>query len=220
MIRTFTRASVWIEQEVAILAAIAQAQSREVKIQLYVKRGVAREGLRVFVMANPYEFDTEEEVVTHFRSLLPTWNLTLGPRALTATAERLLSLCADTGEIKIQASDQRGSFVRIPGCDFVDPTDRAVAARFVQAVEALREQGLVRQIAPNSFELTASGFDRARALPRDLSWLELQPVAQIDVATAASRRTWTAPLIPEKHRYARSVGGSCDGAVSTRVCAS
>jgi hypothetical protein len=76
-VRQFHRASVWIEQEIAILAAQRQAQGRNIPVQIYSKRGVAREGLRSYVMTNPLEFDREDEVIDHFRQLLPAWALTL-----------------------------------------------------------------------------------------------------------------------------------------------
>jgi len=176
--RIITRASVWVEQEVAILAGLAELRRSSIKIQLYAKRGVVREGLRTFVMANPYEFDAEEEVARHFRATLPSWNLQFGPRALAAAEEQLLGRCADTGEMEISRTGNSGSFVRVPGWRFVDKTDRAVAAKFVEAVEILREHGLVRETGPDAFELTAAGFERARSIPRDPDWMLIEPVIQ------------------------------------------
>jgi hypothetical protein len=74
-IRQFQRASVWIEQEIAVLAAQSQAQGRSIPVQVYTRRGVVREGLRSYVMTNPLEFDHEDEVIEHFRQLLPVWTL-------------------------------------------------------------------------------------------------------------------------------------------------
>jgi hypothetical protein len=70
-----TRASVWIEQEIAILAMLAQVQHHSVNVQVYTKRGITREGLRLYVMTNPFEFDREAEILNHFAQLLPTWHL-------------------------------------------------------------------------------------------------------------------------------------------------
>jgi len=75
--RQFHRASVWIEQEIAVLAAQSQAQGRNIPVQVYSKRGVVREGLRSYVMTNPVEFNHEAEVIEHFRTLLPTWALSV-----------------------------------------------------------------------------------------------------------------------------------------------
>jgi hypothetical protein len=73
--RSITRASVWIEQEIAILAMLSQIQKKTVNIQLYSKRGVTREGLRSYVMTNPYEFGDESEVLEHFAGVLAGWVL-------------------------------------------------------------------------------------------------------------------------------------------------
>lgn len=173
---TVTRASVWIEQEIAILAAMAQLQRRPIRLQLYVKQGVTREGLRVYVMANPHEFSSEDEVASHFRDMLKTWNLQLGPRALAAAEEEILGRSSDVGILEIVQTDRRGSYVRVPGCSFVDPADRALAARYIEAVHVLVENGLVRKAAANSFELTAAGFERARSIARNPAWLLIQPV--------------------------------------------
>lgn len=176
---TITRASVWIEQEIAILAATAQLQRRSTRIQLYVKQGVAREGLRLFVMANPYEFGNEDAVASHFREVLKTWDLQLGPRALAAAEEEILGRSADVGTLEIVRSDRRGSFVRVAGYSFFDPADRAIAARYIEAVQVLLQHDLVRLIAANTYELTAAGFERARSIARDPAWLRIQPVVQL-----------------------------------------
>ncbi len=89
--RSFVRGSVWIEQEIAILAMLVQVQRRKVNVQLYTKRGLTREGLRVYVMTNPYEFAEEKEVLQHFAQILPAWQLavvTHGP-ALSPVLTRL-----------------------------------------------------------------------------------------------------------------------------------
>jgi len=107
----FTRASVWIEQEIAILATLAQMYRKQVRFQLYARKGVAREGLRLFVMSNPVEFESEAEVVEHFRLVLPTWNLQVTQRAVGAAEDELLAHAADSGEVQILATDQAGRFV-------------------------------------------------------------------------------------------------------------
>jgi hypothetical protein len=170
------RASVWIEQEIAILAALAQVYRKTTKVQVYTKKGVVREGLRTFVMANPVEFEHEEEVVTHFRSVFPSWDLQLQARALAAAEEELLSHSADSGEIQILMTDQTGEFVRAGPLKFVDPKDRSVAVRYVDALRSLESRGMARQIKPTLYQLTSTGFARARSLERDPRWLIIQPV--------------------------------------------
>lgn len=170
------RASVWIEQEIAILAALAQVYRKPIKVQVYTKKGVAREGLRTFVMANPVEFENEEDVLTHFRSVFPSWNLQLQARALAAAEEELLAHTADTGEIQILTTDQTGEFVRAGALTSVDPSDRSVAVRYIDALRGLESRGMARQIKPALYQLTSTGFAQARSLERDPRWLIIQPV--------------------------------------------
>jgi len=73
-----TRASVWIEQEIAIAAFLTERLDRKIEIASYIKRGVCLEGLRSQLILNPIEFDTEDEVLTHFKSLLPGWKALVG----------------------------------------------------------------------------------------------------------------------------------------------
>lgn len=90
--RIFTRASVWIEQEIAILALLAQVEKKKLTVQVYSKRGVTREGLRSYVMTNPHEFESEDEVLKHFHGVLTGWSLAAGARgvALMPVASRQL----------------------------------------------------------------------------------------------------------------------------------
>jgi hypothetical protein len=61
------RASVWIEQEIAIAAFLAQAQGRELPVALYVQHGVSLEGVRQQLILNPITFSDSAEVVADFR---------------------------------------------------------------------------------------------------------------------------------------------------------
>lgn len=71
------RASVWIEQEVAIAAFIREVLQRPMGLLLYAQRGLALEGLREKLIANPIEFDTEQEVLDDLRSRFPQWSAAL-----------------------------------------------------------------------------------------------------------------------------------------------
>jgi hypothetical protein len=44
--------------------------NEQIPVQLYIQRGIKREGLRDKVMLNPTTFDVNEEVVAHFRSVV------------------------------------------------------------------------------------------------------------------------------------------------------
>ncbi|HJY86998.1 MAG TPA: hypothetical protein VKE24_09195 [Candidatus Acidoferrales bacterium] len=71
-----TRASVWIEQEIAIAAFIAQVLGRQLRVAAYIHKDIAREGMREELQLNPVMFRHDEEVLAHLRQLLPTWKRT------------------------------------------------------------------------------------------------------------------------------------------------
>ena len=68
-----TRASVWIEQEIAIAAFLTDRLQRNIEIAAYIEKGIDREGLRSQLILNPIEFEKDEQVLEHFQTLLPAW---------------------------------------------------------------------------------------------------------------------------------------------------
>lgn len=70
---TIIRGSVWIEQEIAIAAFLRQLLGRDIHIRLYTQRGLALEGLRDKLQANPIVFETDEEILSDLRSNLGDW---------------------------------------------------------------------------------------------------------------------------------------------------
>jgi hypothetical protein len=71
--RDIIRASVWIEQEVAIATLMEQILGRPLHVALFVQRGIAIEGIRQHLQFNPVPFTTGEEVIVRLREELPTW---------------------------------------------------------------------------------------------------------------------------------------------------
>ncbi len=67
-----TRASVWIEQELAIAAFLTQIRQETFPVMLYVQKGIKIEGVRAQVLSNPQEFEKSGEVLSHFRESLQT----------------------------------------------------------------------------------------------------------------------------------------------------
>jgi hypothetical protein len=63
---THTRASVWVEQELAIAAFLTQAQQRPLAVAAYIQRGIKREGIRDQLHLNPTEFDNPDEIIRDF----------------------------------------------------------------------------------------------------------------------------------------------------------
>jgi len=71
--RDITRASVWIEQEVAIATLMEQILRRPLHVALFVQHGTAIEGIRQQLQLNAYPFTTGEEVIAQLREELPSW---------------------------------------------------------------------------------------------------------------------------------------------------
>jgi hypothetical protein len=67
------RASVWIEQEIAIATLMEQVLSRPLHVALFVQRGIAVEGIRQQIQLNPIEFSNNDEVIAYLREILPNW---------------------------------------------------------------------------------------------------------------------------------------------------
>ena len=69
--RTVTRASVWIEQELAIAAFLNQILDRNIEVIAFCEKGVDREGVRQYLHLNPIEFEESLEVLSQLRTKLP-----------------------------------------------------------------------------------------------------------------------------------------------------
>lgn len=67
------RASVWVEQEIAIAAFIRAILGRDIQVAAFTEKGIALEGVRKQLLLNPKEFTISKDVIEHLRSILPTW---------------------------------------------------------------------------------------------------------------------------------------------------
>jgi len=70
---SFARASVWIEQEIAIAAYIQRTRKQELKVAAYVHESIQREGLRQLLQLNPIQFKHSGEVLAHLTERLKSW---------------------------------------------------------------------------------------------------------------------------------------------------
>lgn len=68
-----TRASVWVEQEIAIAAYIQRARKQDLQVAAYAHESVEREGLRELLHLNPTAFTESSEVLSHLRDALKQW---------------------------------------------------------------------------------------------------------------------------------------------------
>lgn len=67
------RASVWIEQEIAIATYIQRVENRILPIIAFKHRSVGREGIRDLLHLNPIEFTDENEVLAELPKRLEQW---------------------------------------------------------------------------------------------------------------------------------------------------
>src|SRR4029077_17184278 len=58
-----TRASVWIEQEIAIATYIKHVEKRDIPVIAFIHQSVGREGIRDLLHLNPITFSEEMEVL-------------------------------------------------------------------------------------------------------------------------------------------------------------
>jgi len=72
---SLTRASVWVEQELAIAAFIQKAIGRKVEVAIYMEAGIHREGMRQQLRLKPVEFESAEAVITDLRERIGNWSL-------------------------------------------------------------------------------------------------------------------------------------------------
>lgn len=70
---TITRASVWVEQEIAIAAFLRQTLHRSLDVVAFSAPGLHREGVRETVILNPITFSSDDDVMCELDRLLPVW---------------------------------------------------------------------------------------------------------------------------------------------------
>lgn len=69
------RASVWVEQEIAIAAFIQRTAKKKLLTAAYIENGVGREGIRELLHLNPLVFQTNEDVISDLRNCLSQWQV-------------------------------------------------------------------------------------------------------------------------------------------------
>ncbi|HEX4013126.1 MAG TPA: hypothetical protein VHX17_04445 [Candidatus Cybelea sp.] len=83
------RASVWVEQEIAIAAYREQILKEVIPVQIYIQSGIAREGLRDKILINHEPFDSNDQVIEHFRGVVKARFGSLGSRVASSSKQRL-----------------------------------------------------------------------------------------------------------------------------------
>lgn len=85
--KSFTRASVWVEQEIAIAAFIQRTKKHDLKVAAYCHRDVDREGLRDLLHLNPMVFETSDEILSHLTKTLRGWKGVVSSPVLPSRGE-------------------------------------------------------------------------------------------------------------------------------------
>jgi hypothetical protein len=70
---THIRASVWIEQEIAIATYIQRVEKKTLPVIAFVHKSIGREGIRDLLHLNPIPFTDETEVLAALPELLEPW---------------------------------------------------------------------------------------------------------------------------------------------------
>ena len=68
-----TRASVWIEQEIAIAAYIKYADKKTLPVIAFIHQSINMEGIRTLLHLNPISFTQDDEVLAKLPALLESW---------------------------------------------------------------------------------------------------------------------------------------------------
>jgi hypothetical protein len=68
-----TRASVWIEQEIAVATYIQRVEKRSLPVIAFIHESVGREGIRDLLHLNPVCFRQEQEVLSALHDRLSDW---------------------------------------------------------------------------------------------------------------------------------------------------
>lgn len=76
--RESVRASVWIEQEVAMIALIQQLvrkDKNDLKVAAYAHKSIKLEGIRMLLHLNPMPFEQNDEILRDLQNKLPNWQI-------------------------------------------------------------------------------------------------------------------------------------------------
>jgi hypothetical protein len=95
---SIVRASVWIEQEIAIAAFMNQVLQRGLRVKAYIHESIGLEGLREQVLLNPTRFSTDQEVLDDLRGILSQWAAEISVRSQPRSISEDLGELASCGQ--------------------------------------------------------------------------------------------------------------------------
>lgn len=97
---THTRASVWIEQEIAIATYIQRVEKKSLPVIAFIHESVGREGIRDLLHLNPRRFANETDVLALLPELLQSWK-TLSSTPQSRLARDLADLVAKQQRVRV-----------------------------------------------------------------------------------------------------------------------
>jgi hypothetical protein len=95
------RASVWVEQEIAIAAHLVHARKKKLHVQAYAHQDIHLEGIREQLHLNPVRFTTSQEVLDDLRQKLPTWSVQDGGNVEIRTVPSFVGLRDGVAECRL-----------------------------------------------------------------------------------------------------------------------
>jgi hypothetical protein len=108
------RASVWIEQEIAIAAYITQLLGREINLLCYAHRDIVmREGVRAYLPLNPIPFTDDAEIINDLTGRLPSWKATPRPDNVPVVPDAR----TESARFADEAAQAKQSFLRAIGME-------------------------------------------------------------------------------------------------------
>jgi hypothetical protein len=134
------RASVWIEQEIAIATYICRVEKRVLPIIAFKHESVGLEGIRSLLQLNPIDFADETDVLAALPALLGKWK-TLQPSGIEIVLQSVRSQPADGHIIRnLEVVLKNDTAERIAGYDCVLELPAALLKHW-GAIYALEVQG-------------------------------------------------------------------------------
>jgi hypothetical protein len=156
---TIIRASVWIEQEIAIASYIQLIEKRELPVIAFAHEDVSREGLRTLLHLNPIKFKTEQDVI----SKLPGQLNELGELRGRITLPHLCNFGGKEPPINISGKEHsaQGPFMVLSGLvTIVNPTQQPMRI----GLGRLIIEGKERDLSRSYFRLKSRPIERFTAI--------------------------------------------------------
>jgi hypothetical protein len=157
------RASVWIEQEIAIASYRRQILRHDLHVEAFYQKGLRREGIRDFIQLNAVEFSSGADVLSRLRDILPRWSATSSPIELSNKLESL-ALQAE-GQDFFKAASRRASRWLVEVVQTIDEAGRVdLSDDLLKIIRIEREDVGIELLAPRVPAVTRSAVAALRAI--------------------------------------------------------